>query len=104
MDEAVRVLGGSIRLVDSLTPVRVERTGADSAVRVVYLTAGVEIWLDQRRDRGDSSNLVQSALTAIPAPLADRNRLSWNDLHGFYLTLTGPLPVAELERLKARIR
>ena len=104
MEEAVRILGGAIRLVDSLTPVRVERAGADSAVRVVYLTAGVEIWLDQRRDRGDPSNLMQSGLTAFQAPLADRNTLSWNDLHGFYLTLTGPLPVAELERLKARIR
>jgi hypothetical protein len=104
MEQAVRILGGAIRLVDSLTPVRVERTGADSAVRVVYLTVGVEIWLDQRRDRGDPSNLMQSAPTAFEAPLADSNRLSWNDLHGFYLTLTGPLPVAELERLKARIR
>jgi hypothetical protein len=32
------------------------------------------------------------------------NQLSWNDLQGFYLTLTGPLPMTELELLRARIR
>jgi hypothetical protein len=103
MEEAVRVLGGSIRLVDSLTPVRMELMGADSTIRVVYQTGGVELWLDQRRDRGGA--VAPRSL----APPTERklayasNQLSWNDLQGFYLTLTGPLPTAALVQIKARI-
>jgi hypothetical protein len=103
MEEAVRVLGGSIRLVDSLTPVRMELMGADSTIRVVYHTGGVELWLDQRRDRGGAV-----ARRSLAAPMERKsvyvsNQLSWNDLQGFYLTLTGPLPVAALVQIKARI-
>lgn len=104
MEEAVRLLGGSIRLVDSLTPVRVELVSADSTVRVVYLTGGVEVWLDQRRIGSELGYARDQALAAIPGLASGINQMSWNDLQGFYMTLTGPLPTAELQRLKARIR
>lgn len=104
MEEAVRVLGGSIRLVDSLTPVRVELTGADSTVRVVYVTAGVEVWLDQRRNRSQDTGARYRAAPAVGKLAGAYNQLYWNDLRGFYLTLTGALPMAELELLQARIR
>jgi hypothetical protein len=103
MEEAVQVLGGSIRLIDSLPPVRVEIMGADSTIRVAYQTAGVEIWLDQRRDRGPAEagrSLPQAGTAKLGSGF---NQLSWNDLQGFYLTLTGPLPTSKLEQIKARI-
>jgi hypothetical protein len=104
MEEAVRVLGGSIRLIDSLTPVRVEMVTADSVVRVVYATAGVEVWLDQRRI--DTSLDETRMGRALQGQRLDTvvNSLSWNDLHGFYLVLTGPLPETILQQMKARIR
>jgi anti-sigma factor RsiW len=103
MDEAVRLLGGSIRLVDSLTPVRVVLLGADSTVRVVYRTAGVEIWLDQTRSRPGVVFSQSLGLAELQRRDTTSNILSWNDLQGFYLTLTGPLPSSILEQLKARI-
>lgn len=103
MEEAVRVLGGSIRLVDSLTPARMEIMGADSTIRVVYQTAGVEIWLDQRRVRSAVEAGRSWSQEAESKLSKASNRLSWNDLQGFYLTLTAPLPTAALEQIKARI-
>lgn len=104
MDEAVRLLGGSIRLIDSLTPVRVTLLGADSTVRVVYRTAGVEVWLDQTRSKPGEVFSQSLGLAELQRRDSATNALSWNDLQGFYLTLTGPLPTAILEQLKARIR
>ncbi|MEP7326886.1 MAG: zf-HC2 domain-containing protein [Gemmatimonadota bacterium] len=104
MEEAVRVLGGSIRLVDSLTPVRLELEGADSTIRIVYVTAGVEVWLDQQRDRGIAGFRRYQPEGAARKLNTSINTLNWNDLRGFYLTLTGPLPTSVLEQIKARIR
>lgn len=103
MEEAVRVLGGSIRLIDSLTPVRVTLMSADSAVRVVYRTAGVEVWLDQTRNKPGEVFSQGLGLNELQRRDTTTNLLSWNDLQGFYLTLTGPLPTSILEQLKARI-
>jgi hypothetical protein len=56
--EAVRLLGGQIRLIEGLSPSRLEAIG--SAVRVIYALPGGELVLEQRRD-ADSIAIVLTA-------------------------------------------
>lgn len=56
--EAVRLLGGQIRLIEGLNPSRLEAIG--SAVRVIYALPGGELVLEQRRD-ADSIAIVLTA-------------------------------------------
>lgn len=75
LSDAVRILGGSLRLIEGLIPERLESMGA--AVRVVYLTGFGELVLSQELENGR----VRHSLIAP---------------RGF--------PADSLERLRARVR
>ncbi|HXE57397.1 MAG TPA: hypothetical protein VNK43_05310, partial [Gemmatimonadales bacterium] len=108
LDEAVRLLGGAVRLVDGAAPTRVEAVGAEAregrgSVRIVYeLEDGKEIVLEQTRLAGRTR--AAAGDTAI-APGGDRlPHISWIDVDGFRLTLTGPVDPDSLRRLARRVR
>lgn len=115
MEEAVRILGGSIRLVDGLTPVRV-LAGRDTpaTVRVVYEDPpGRELWLDQERPPvGQEAQPVpgQRPTALLPGdtlvtPTAEGARsLQWIDQSGFTLGLTGYLPADSLRAVARRVQ
>jgi len=112
MDEAVRNLGGSIRLVDGLEPERI-LLGPGDLVRVVYQDPpGRELWLDQERPGGAGE-------AARAAPAMDRlmsgdtvhtltgpgaQQLRWVDEHGFRLALTGFLTADSLRAIMRHLR
>jgi hypothetical protein len=116
MEEAVRMLGGSIRLIDGLTPTRVlagrAAGGKDAAtVRVVYEDPpGRELWLDQRRGaiaevgRADAATALLPGDTLMVVREQGARSLDWVDQTGFLLRLTGYVPTDSLQRLQARIR
>lgn len=118
MEEAVRTLGGSIRLMDGLEVRRIlagpgSLAGAtDSStelVRVVYEDPpGRELWLDQQRPAmlelkpGKASGpLPGDTITTRDGtgPL----RVRWVDEHGFRLTLTGFLAADSLNAMIRRV-
>jgi len=122
LEEAVRRLGGNIRLVDGMVPSRIlAETGAaaDSAlglVRVVYGSPpDPEIWLDQWRSgplpsadrarapafRDEVSPPRENALAPVGA--AGVRNLRWQDQAGFSLSLTGNLPLDSLKALARRV-
>jgi len=119
----VRILGGSIRLVDGMTPIRVQVApgrmvpGADPGleiVRVVYNDPpGRELWLDQQRPSepgGDAEVHGQRATTLLPgdtliaAGPAGSRKLRWVHQTGFRLGLTGFLPADSLRALARRVQ
>lgn len=118
MEEALPALGGTIRLIDGMTPRQLRRLvpepgagpGNQEGVRVVYLDPpSRELWLDQRRlaapgeDAAKAGNLL--AGDTILVTLADgRRRLEWLDPAGFHLSLSGFLPADSLRSLAGRIR
>ncbi len=123
MEAAVRILGGSIRLVDGMTPVRVLVgpgilvSGADSGleiVRVVYNDPpGRELWLDQQRPRpgeNEQDKLGKTATTLLPGDTlvvnypAGQKGLRWIHQTGFRLGLTGFLPADSLRSLARRVQ
>lgn len=113
MEEAVRILGGSIRLIDGLTPVRFLSTPEPIQVRVVYEDPpGRELWLDQSRStlRGYVGALKDSATTVLPGDTTavqgsgGSRSLVWIDQSGFQLTLTGFLPADSLRQLVRRVQ
>jgi len=123
MEGAVRILGGSIRLVDGMTPIRVQVApgrmvpGADPGleiVRVVYNDPpGRELWLDQQRPSepgGDAEVHGQRATTLLPgdtliaAGPAGSRKLRWVHQTGFRLGLTGFLPADSLRALARRVQ
>jgi hypothetical protein len=119
MEEAVRTLAGSIRLVDGLQPDHILRgtgngvSGADPAlplVRVVYQDPpGRELWLDQQRPLVDEgARLRASAGLLVGDTVVTRgpdglSSLRWIDEHGFRLALTGFLPADSLHSLMLRV-
>jgi hypothetical protein len=120
MEEAVRVLSGSIRLVDGLQPERVLIAsgalirGADPAlplVRVVYDDPpGREMWLDMQRPADvegaryrDARSAVLVGDTVITRGAAGSTSVRWIDEHGFRLVLTGYLAADSLNALIHRI-
>lgn len=123
MESAVRILGGSIRLVDGLTPTRVlvgpgaQLPGADGrleVVRVVYMDPpGRELWLDQQRPEEPSREVERaepSATTLLPGDTlltpgpAGTRSLKWVHQSGFRLALTGFLPADSLRALARRVQ
>ena len=122
MEEAVRTLGGSIRLLDGLKPQRVltgpgtlvPGASADApVVRVVYEDPpGRELWLDQQRlplAEGARSGVAAAAAPllvgdTVAAPAAQgMQSLRWMDQAGFRLALTGFLPTDSLRVLLRRV-
>lgn len=115
LEEAVRILGGSIRLVDGLTPVRVlAGRDAPASVRVVYDDPpGRELWLDQERPPvgQDAQSIPGQRPTALlpgdtlVSPAAGGARsLRWVDQSGFRLGLTGYLPADSLRAIARRVQ
>ena len=121
LEQAVRVLGGSIRLVDGMTPVAVRTIpgrgvpGAEPdavVVRIVYLDPpGRELWLDQQRPGpAEPEAGARSAPALLPgdtlvSALADgQRRLRWRDPEGFHLSLAGWLSGDSLKALARRVR
>lgn len=119
MEEAVRTLAGSIRLLDGLQPKRIMQgsgemlSGADPklpVVRVVYEDPpGRELWLDQQRpsesdrDRLRAPGELLAGDTTLTRGARGSSSLRWIDEHGFRLALTGFLAVDSLHRLALRI-
>ncbi len=121
MERAVRILGGTIRLLDGLKPERV-LTGPGSlvpgaepgitVVRVVYEDPpGRELWLDQQRSQTEERSAAGvGAATLLPgdtvltAPAQGMQSVRWLDQHGFRLALTGFLPTDSLRALQRRVR
>ena len=125
LEDAVRVLGGSVLLIDGLTP-QLVLVGPDSLlsgsradrkiIRVVYEDPpGRQLWLDQQRletEDEQSSGLAASAskVSVLPgdtlvAPAAQgASRLSWTSQSMFRLALTGYLPADSLRALARRVR
>jgi hypothetical protein len=111
MEEAVRQLGGTIRLIEGLTPERVESgsgqlvTGARpdlSVVRVIYLDPPRrEIWLDQQHGAGPAAAAGDTIL--LPSQGGGQS-LQWRPAPGEWLSLTGFLTADSLEALARRVR
>jgi anti-sigma factor RsiW len=129
MDEAVSLLGGSIQLIDGLTPQRVEVIagidvpGADpnrQVVRIYYEEPDLGlVTLDQQRPgpsfdvmRRGSAAPTASAVVPFDAasrerqsPLAsnDQRTVSWRE-DGVWLALTTRLPADRMAALQARVK
>lgn len=129
LEEAVARLGGSIRLIDGLQPLTVERTsgasvlGADpgrEAVVVRYRDPrfGIVELAQQRILAADSTDAEaevlggaarRSTVRFAPQPQSapDPNgsaSLSWSDPQGFHLVLTAAIPPESLVALRARVK
>ncbi|HSE68999.1 MAG TPA: zf-HC2 domain-containing protein [Gemmatimonadales bacterium] len=125
LEEAVRVLGGSVLLIDGMTPqmVLVGPGGAfaggnpnQEVVRVVYDDPpGRQLWLDQQRIEQRSEGAAQalratSNLNLLPGdtlvtPAADgASSLNWVSQTMFRLGLRGFLPTDSLRALARRVR
>lgn len=122
MEEAVRTLGGTIRLLDGLKPQRV-LTGPGTVVpgasadlpvvRVVYDDPpGRELWLDQQRLQPAEGARAGAAAAVAPLLVGDTvaapaaqgmQSVRWMDQAGFRLTLTGFLPTDSLRALLRRV-
>jgi len=105
--QAIRALGGAVRLIDGLMPDHFEMAVAtrvpgavDSlpVIRVVYHAGGEVVLLDEQRRLG-----VAPGDTLVGTAEAGVSVLQWNSA-GFWLSLAGRLPVDSLERLARRIR
>jgi hypothetical protein len=105
--QAIRALGGTVRLIDGLIPDHFEMavgTGVPGAVdslpvvRVVYRAGGSPLLLDEQRRGGmtPGDTLVGTAQVGVSV-------LQWNSA-GFWLSLAGRMPVDSLEMLARRIR
>jgi hypothetical protein len=109
LEEAVRHLGGVVRLIDGLTPEEFEVAASDSAqplVRVIYRVGSTEsrLILEQKRaDKGFVASDLQRREAPVARSLAD-NSLSWNDLAGFTLTLSGRFSADSLFHFKTLVK
>ncbi len=120
MEEAVRTLAGSIRLVDGLEPVRVlaipgsivaNGEPGQETIRVVYEDPpGRELWLDQQRPmKTPESARARSAESLLPGDTlltqaeGGGRSLRWIDQSGFLLRLTGFLPGDSLRAIVSRV-
>lgn len=109
MEDAVRQLGGVILLIDGLTPEEFSVAVADGGrprVQVLYRVGPTETRLVLEQHRIDNSfvasDLQTQAQTVTQGPVD--NLLSWNDLRGFALTLTGPFSPDSLFHFKTLVK
>ena len=125
LEEAVRVLGGSVLLIDGMTPQMVlvgpgaAFAGGDpdkELVRVVYEDPpGRQLWLDQQRieqgpdgaaqaqNAANKLNLLPGDTLVMPGPDGTSN-LNWVSQSMFRLGLRGFLPADSLRVLARRVR
>jgi hypothetical protein len=119
LEEVVRLLGGTVKLIDGMQPARVELGPAErlaggpatEVVRVTYLDPpGRELWLDQQRNTGPNEGRTPPATpgllagdTVVTAAAGGLNRVRWITPDGFRLTLTGYLPGDSLRTLVRRV-
>jgi anti-sigma factor RsiW len=108
MEEAVRVLGGQIRLIDGLTPSRIEIgpgtavAGADpglQVVRVVY--AGGAVMLDQQRPASVAGLHKDAAVSGVAARRAGPG---WKHRGEIRFVVTGNVSADSLSALGARVQ
>jgi anti-sigma factor RsiW len=109
MEDAVRNLSGAIRLIDGLTPEQFEVAAGDSAqavVRVLYRVGAAEsrLFLIQRRAVNSFVASDLQAQAGVRGTVEPSNVLSWNDLQGFSLTLSGPFSVDSLFHFKTLVK
>lgn len=121
MEDAVRTLAGSIRLVDGLVPLRLlsgpglTMPGGDpsqTTIRVVYEDPpGRELWLDQQRPGSEPEQGLASRArvllrgdTVVTAQAGGLSSVGWVDQHGFRLALTGFLPADSLRAIIPRVQ
>ncbi len=112
MDEAVRVLGGQIRLIDGLTPDRVETgpgtavAGADpqvALVRVVY-AAGAVILDEQRPTATLTEGRQKDAAKAVGGVAAASSATAWQQQGEIRFVVTGSVSPDSLRALGQRVR
>jgi hypothetical protein len=123
LEEAVRQLGGSVRLLGGLVPVRVlsgsasglEDDDTAGVVRVVYMDPpGRELWLDQAvaapiegkalAARRQFMNQLLPGDTLAQADTGNARSIRWIDDTGRPLRLTGFLSADSLRALMTRVR
>jgi len=118
LEQAVRVLGGSVKLIDGLNPIRVQAGPSQpvpggpalEVIRITYLDPpGRELWLDQQRhpaaaevDAAPVADLLAGDTTVTSAG-DGQSRVRWISADGFRLTLTGYLPGDSLRSLVRRV-
>ena len=111
MEEAVRSLSGSIRLIDGMNPARIEVgpgqavPGADSARDVVRVTYAGGLVLDQQMGDADAAsfNGLMPGDTLVTTSEAGTTQVRWLD-RKFWLSLTGRAPADSLRALVERVR
>lgn len=110
MEEGVRLLGGQIRLIDGLSPERVETgpgtavPGADPSrplVRVIYASGSVT--LDQQRPVAEVAARRESDASVAGAAAAS-SLTAWQERGGIRFVITGNVSVDSLRALGARVR
>lgn len=111
MEEAVRLLGGQIRLIDGLTPDRVE-TGPGSAaagaepafpvVRVVYAAGAFA--LDQQRPLMPMPAAPEAAAKLGGGVMRNAAAPTWQERGGIRFTVTGSVSAESLSALGARVQ
>ena len=111
MEEGVRLLGGQIRLIDGLSPERVETgpgtavPGADPSlplVRVIYASGSVT--LDQQRPATQVAARREADIDGAPGATAVASVTAWQERGGIRFVLTGSVPADSLRALGARVR
>ncbi len=109
MEEAVRLLGGQLRLIDGLAPDRVETgpgtavVGADPSrplVRVVYASGTVT--LDQQRP-GTAISARRDAAAPAAGAVAPGSVTGWQERSGIRFVVTGGVSADTLRALAARV-
>ena len=105
------MLGGQIRLIDGLTPDRVESgpgtavAGADPAlplVRIVYAAGGVI--LEEQRPLGHAGERQESSSKAALGAAAPGVATAWQERGGIRFVVTGSVSADSLRALGARVR
>jgi hypothetical protein len=111
MEEAVRLLGGQLRLIDGLTPDRVETgpgtavAGADPAlplVRVVYASGAVV--LDQQRPLIVADARQAAAAKAVGGVAQESSATAWRQQGAIRFVVTGSVSTDSLRALGERVR
>ena len=115
LEEAVRLLSGSLRQMEDARPIRIEAgsgrlvSGADPArdvVRVTYTDRlGREFRLDQQSSdprTGPAFNGLMPGDTLVTADVGS-SRVRWIDRR-FWLSLVGPVPADQIKAMVARVR